>query len=117
MVKSVAEAFECSYEITFNDITVPVVNHPKLAARVRYLMEQAFGVENVIGEFKTMGAEDFAYIAEKVPSVFFFVGAENPEIGAVHPHHSPFFKVDEGALAIGTRAILRAIHGLHEGGF
>jgi len=51
-----------------------------------------------------MGGDDFsAYLAE-VPGCYFFVGAASEEAGATYPHHHPRFRIDERALAVGTRA-------------
>ena len=51
---------------------------------------------------KTMAGEDFAYYLEEKPGCFAFFGIANPEIDAVHSHHSNFFKIDERALPIGS---------------
>ncbi len=56
-----------------------------------------------------MGAEDFAYYAKEVPSMFFFVGATAPGINpATAPgNHSPKFMLDESSLDLGLRALLQ----------
>jgi amidohydrolase len=56
-----------------------------------------------------MGAEDFAFYAREVPSMFFFVGATAPGIDpATAPsNHSPLFTLDETALDVGLRAMLQ----------
>ncbi len=55
------------------------------------------------------GAEDFSFYAQEVPGVFFYVGATPVGVDpATAPaNHSPQFLVDEGALAVGTRALLQ----------
>ena len=35
-----------------------------------------------------MGVESFAYFANEVPSVFYFLGCRNEEKGIIHPAHS-----------------------------
>lgn len=47
---------------------------------------------------KIMPAEDFAYYLQQVPGCFMFVGAGNPDKGAVYPHHHPKFDIDEDAM-------------------
>ena len=56
-----------------------------------------------------MGAEDFAYFAQQVPAMFFFVGATSAGIDpATAPsNHSPLFKLDESSLDLGLRAMLQ----------
>jgi metal-dependent amidase/aminoacylase/carboxypeptidase family protein len=47
-----------------------------------------------------MGAEDFAYYAEKIPALFMFIGAGNKSLGIDKPHHHPEFDIDETSLEI-----------------
>jgi hippurate hydrolase len=54
---------------------------------------------------KNGGSEDFAVIAQKVPSVFFAVAAGNSQEGFVEPLHSPRVRFDENALAYGVAAM------------
>jgi len=51
-----------------------------------------------------MGAEDFAYVLEKVPGAMFFLGVAAPEadLRQCRGIHSPRMVVDEGALPLGT---------------
>jgi amidohydrolase len=49
-----------------------------------------------------MGSEDFAFILEKVPGCFFFIGSANPEKGLDAGHHHPRFDIDEAALPRGA---------------
>lgn len=39
---------------------------------------------------------------QHVPGVFVFLGAQNEKLGAVHPQHSCFYTIDEGALKNGV---------------
>lgn len=50
-----------------------------------------------------MGAEDFAYFAQKIPAVFLWLGARNESKGFVHMIHNPQFDIDESALAVGAK--------------
>jgi len=62
-----------------------------------------------------MGSEDFAFILEKVPGCFFFVGSANPEKGLDAAHHHPKFDIDEAALpraaALMTAAVIDFLSG------
>jgi len=53
-----------------------------------------------------MGSEDFASIAEKVPSVYFIIGAGTKEQdpGFGYPMHHPRVKFDEEILTTGAAA-------------
>ena len=61
------------------------------------------GEENVLEqEYPHMGVESFAYFANEVPSVFYFLGCRNEKKGIIHPAHSSLFDIDEDALVIGV---------------
>jgi metal-dependent amidase/aminoacylase/carboxypeptidase family protein len=51
---------------------------------------------------KVTGTEDFAYVAEKVPSVMMAIGAGSPDNGYVHPQHHPKALFDDSILHIGA---------------
>ena len=91
---------------TGNPVTV---NDPDLTARMLPSLRAAAGTENVIEPPLQMGAEDFAYYAREVPSMFFFVGATSEGIDpATAPsNHSPEFLLDEASLDVGLRAMLQ----------
>lgn len=87
-----------------------VVNDPALTARARDSLLRVAGPGKVIAIDPITGAEDFAYYANEVPAVFFFVGATPPDrdMKTVASNHSPDFYVDEAAtLPLGTRAMLQ----------
>lgn len=87
-------------------------NDPALTARVRASLEKAAGKEHVIEPPRWMASEDFPQLALSVPapSVYFFVGAtpRGTDPATAPSNHSPKFFLDEGALDVGTRAMLQA---------
>src|SRR3546814_1180147 len=66
-------------------------------------LQAAIGADNVYQPPLQMGAEDFAYYAKQVPSMFFFVGATAKGIdpAQAQSNHSPEFMLDESALDVG----------------
>ena len=52
------------------------------------------------------GAEDFSYFAEKVPSLYFFVGGTPKDKDATKApsHHTPDFYIDESGMKTGVKA-------------
>lgn len=52
---------------------------------------KAAGEENVIETEAVTGAEDFSFFAEKVPSIFFFIGGmeKGKDPKKAFPHHTP----------------------------
>ena len=87
-------------------------NDPALTARVRMSIETALGKEHVIESPRWTASEDFPYfgLGAKAPSVYFFVGSTplGQDAAMAPSNHSPKFFLDEGALAIGTAAMLQA---------
>ena len=63
----------------------------------------------------TMGGEDFAYFAQRVPGLLIRLGIRNERIGCVHFGHSPQFKLDEGALPHGIRTLVAFARGVGSG--
>ncbi|WP_392396629.1 M20/M25/M40 family metallo-hydrolase [Treponema phagedenis] len=52
---------------------------------------------------KTPGAEDFAYLTQKVPGALAFIGTRNDAKGINAPHHNDCFNMDEDGLKLGTK--------------
>lgn len=57
----------------------------------------------------TYGADDFAEYARQIPGIFMRMGVTPKALAdkPVWPTHSPGFQVDDGALAVGIRALAR----------
>jgi amidohydrolase len=54
-----------------------------------------------------MGGEDFAYIAQLVPSCFALLGTRI-DTGEAHPLHSPRMVINENALPLGAAYLAQA---------
>ncbi len=57
-----------------------------------------------------MVSENFGDFFELCPGMMALVGAQNPAVGAVYPHHHPKFNIDETSLAQG--AALMALYAI-----
>lgn len=92
-----------SYPVTVND--------PALTAQVLPSLQRAAGKANVVSMDANTGAEDFAFYAQEVPGLFFFVGAtsKGQDADKAPSNHSQRFFVDESALPLGTRTMLQAV--------
>lgn len=97
-------------QIPVGDSNPVLVNNPALALRVRDSIRKAIGDEHVIEARPWMASEDFAYFADAVPGVYFFVGATplGQDASTAPANHSPKFFLDEGALSIGMESMLQA---------
>lgn len=87
-------------------------NDPALTARVRASLETAVGKDHVREAQRWTASEDFPFFGNSIdaPSVYFFVGVtpDGTDPATAPSNHSPRFFLDEGALHVGTRAMLQA---------
>jgi len=82
------------YPVTSNDADQ--------AAYVRRLAENTLSRDRVVTSKRIMGAEDFSFFAERVPSCFFMLGSRG-DARTGFPHHNGKFDLDERALATGVQ--------------
>jgi len=87
-------------------------NDPALTRRVRASLETALGKAHVGEAQRWTASEDFPQLGLSVPapSVYFFVGATpaGQDPATAPTNHSPRFFLDEGALRVGSVAMLQA---------
>jgi amidohydrolase len=105
IVDGVAAAYGVRAEVRVIRGYPPVHNDVTLAEEFSRYVRQ-YGTIRVERPPATMGAEDFAYFAQRVPGVLIRLGVRNEASGAVHPGHSPLFRIDEAALPVGVSALL-----------
>jgi amidohydrolase len=93
--------YSSHYPVTFNNVD--------LTQRMVPSLKKAAGDENVLVIAPHTGAEDFSFFQEKIPGLFFFVGARPPEISAADApsHHTPDFMIDERGMITGIKAMLQ----------
>jgi amidohydrolase len=93
--------YSSHYPVTFNDIPLTQKMVPSL--------KKAAGEENVLVIAPHTGAEDFSFFQEKIPGLFFFVGACPPDVDPANApsHHTPDFMIDERAMLTGLKAMLQ----------
>jgi IAA-amino acid hydrolase len=130
MIQSTAAMYGCNYTISFSpDYYPPTVNDPILYNEFsRHVGAIVSREEKVREAVPTMGGEDFAFLAQRIPSTFFFIGqgtgGDNNQEHQVHmPRtdyglHHPSFALDENVLPIGVEMhanlAIRALKALSE---
>ena len=107
ILEGIAKGAGMSVDLRYEERTMPTVNDPFWCAELREVAREVEGVRFGRPGFRTMAGEDMGYFLDKVPGVFFFVGAGNPEVGAQYPHHHPRFEIDEEALGLGVELLFR----------
>ena len=107
----IAEASGATALTVIESKTVVTYNDPPLVKQMLPSFAKAAGDQNVLEIPPITGAEDFSYFAEKVPSIFFFIGGK--QIGVdpakVFPHHTPDFWIDEKGMKTGIKAFLNLV--------
>jgi amidohydrolase len=68
-------------------------------------LQRVFGAERTREVMPQMGAEDFAWFAERVPALYVKLGVRNEERGITAMVHTEDFDLDEAALPLGVRAL------------
>jgi amidohydrolase len=87
---------------------VPVTyNDPPLTAWGTKSLGRGVGEERVTEIRPVMGAEDFSFLARKVPGMFYFLGITPPDENVLEApaNHSPLFHIHEPALKYGVRSL------------
>lgn len=104
----IAESAGATAEVSFDGKTPVTYNDPALTRKMIPSLQRAAGVTNVVEIDAQTGAEDFAFFQEKVPGMFFFVGACPPEVDVAKTpsHHTPDFMIDERGMLTGLKAML-----------
>ncbi len=88
------------YPVTYND--------PKLASwAVKSL--KSWNLNASISDWNPGASEDFSFYAQKVPSVFMFLGIDNPNQKDIANNHSDKFIIDDSALSTGIKMHLNMI--------
>jgi amidohydrolase len=112
-IDNVAETWGATAEFSVRQNAALVFNNEALSAWLAPVLTEAAGEGNVnAGSPPTTVAEDFSYLSQEVPGVFYHLGASKDGVdpAASPPNHSPGFDVNEAVLPVGVRAhVLSAI--------
>jgi amidohydrolase len=87
------------YPVTYND--------PKLTEAMLPALVEAAGADKVHLDKPGTGAEDFSFVAEKVPGFYIGLGGRPASVrkDQAADHHTPDFFIDDSGLDVGVRAL------------
>lgn len=112
-VMNLAASYGARAEVTFRSSGAVTFNDPALSAAVLPALQEAAGASNVNPASRpTMVSEDFSAFQERIPGVFYHLGAsaDGVDPSTSPPNHSPQFDVNEKILPLGVRThVLSAI--------
>ncbi|MCD8120903.1 MAG: M20 family metallopeptidase [Clostridiales bacterium] len=102
VVEGVCKTYRTEFEIeVLSDVPATVCDD----ACTQECLESVHEVDSemeTLHAFHTMGSEDFAFISERVPATFFFVGAGVEDESLWCGQHNPHILFHEGVLARGA---------------
>ncbi|MEA2694401.1 MAG: hypothetical protein QOJ16_3788 [Acidobacteriota bacterium] len=108
ILDGITKSAGATFDLDYKKNAPATVNDPALSKASRPALERALGKANVIDSEPTMGGEDFAYFANVVPGFYFRLGTSKPGTtsGGLH---TPTFRGDDTAIAVGVRAMSRVL--------
>jgi amidohydrolase len=98
LARGIGEAMACDVTLESKQVTPAVINDAGVASRCQEVARRLLpGSDLSTSGHITMGAEDMAFMQEKVPGCYFFVGSNNSARNLDFGHHHPKFDFDEDA--------------------
>ncbi len=103
----IAESAGASADVEISKGVPVTFNNIELTKDMIGTVERVAGEKNVIVQNAVTGAEDFSFYADKVPSLFLFLGGMSKDKTPfeVAPHHTPDFFIDESGMKLGVRTL------------
>ncbi|ERM98947.1 hypothetical protein AMTR_s00114p00147940 [Amborella trichopoda] len=106
VIEAQSVVHRCSASIDFMEkIGRPypeTLNDDGMYMHVKRVGDSLLGEHNVHLSPPVMGAEDFGFYSQIIPSAMFWLCIRNVSVGSYHSLHSPHFFLDENALPIGA---------------
>ena len=110
IARGIGETMGCKVEIDIQRVTPAVINNDDVAGKVQSVAQKVLSDSMLdTNAYLTMGAEDMAFMQEKVPGCYFFIGSNNKEKHLDYGHHHPKFDFDEQALSRGAALMAAAV--------
>jgi amidohydrolase len=109
IAKGVGGAMGCQVEIQTQRITPALVNEGTITEKVQNIARIVLPESDLdTNGYVTMGAEDMAFMQDKVPGCYFFIGSTDASRHLDYGHHHPKFDFDEQALINGVALMASA---------
>ena len=102
--EDICRGYGCTAELEYKYLTGAVINSDaKVVDTARRAAEKLYG-EDFLGTMeKLTGSEDFAYLMEKAPSVYTFLGGRSADVpGSEKSNHHECYTIDEKILKTGA---------------
>ena len=112
IIENTAAANGATAQLTVEPGSSPVLfNDPALTKQILPTLQRVVGADHVKETRVITASEDYSFFAQKIPSVFFFVGItpadQDPQ--QAPSNHSDFFYVDERGIPVGMHAMTQVV--------
>lgn len=109
LADATAEAFKADIKVTFKNLLNGMVNDEHTANVCAEVAREFLGPDNVVcNDPPSLGGEDFADYAAKVPGCMMTLGVAFPD-KKVTPLHTATFELNEAALLVGPKLLARCL--------
>ena len=109
VAEKTAAAYGCTARVNYMRGCPPLINDLDLTAIMEKALKGALGEERVVFRDRPiMGAEDFAYFAERIPATQIMLGIKASRDADKISFHDPRFTADDRCLATGVTALCAA---------
>ncbi|EAC4614754.1 amidohydrolase [Listeria monocytogenes] len=107
IVAGMEAMFGVTVELTYTNDYPPLYNDPAVTEQVVASLQKGVGEYLTgISEYDMLsGSEDFAYYLQKIPGVFFYIGAKPKNTLNAYFNHHPKFDIDEDALLVAAKSV------------
>lgn len=104
---AIAKLNGCACEVCIEPQFPVLKNDNAVTALLQKTAGRLLGEQNVfVSPQASLGSEDFAWYAQKIPASYFMFGVRNEAKGMVHGAHNPKFDMDEDGLLTAMEVIL-----------
>lgn len=108
LTQSIAQGMRGEVEYEFFYGYPPLVNDPDFTRDFLQSAKKVVEEENIVEvKIPVMGGEDMAYLLERVPGTYFFLGSIIKQNGVQYPHHNSRFMLDESVFVTGTSLLVQ----------
>jgi amidohydrolase len=112
--EGIAVSMRCTATVANEFMTPAVLNDPAVTRIAREAAAAIVGPEKTIAPDPLTGSEDAAFIWQKVPGCYAFIGSANPTWASPPSMHNVKFDIDESCLEIGAEFLVRTARRLLE---
>lgn len=107
IVAGIEAMFGVSVEFTYTNDYPPLYNDPAVTEQVVASWQKGLGeyLTDISTYDMLSGSEDFAYYLQKIPGVFFYIGAKPKNTPHAYFNHHPKFDIDEDALLVAAKSV------------